>query len=453
MLIAFFTESPTPLPGSGGSRFGVFGLLNRTLHRECPFSCLHNRRILILSSNNVTAILNRLLSLNILSCMEMTIRQAICGLFSPFLLLDSSAVLLNFIPANRNSFKTVMKSIIFPKHSLTAVLAAFLPFPAIGQMMPDSTVQVCAYWQKGDRAVYECKNTTTTIDKDGNEKTTKASSETRIFDVIDETENSYVLQTSYKDVFRSDVSLNVGADVLNKVAEGIVIKTQTNEFGTVQGLVNVDELTEAMKHTIPLAVDAALARQDKKVLKELGMTRQGLIDTYTEQLCRPETIVTVCMDDVLPLLFYHGTRLSLTDTYTVKQDLKNPLPNTSGTIQVDLEFWVDEELSDSSSVVIRSYFQVDNEAMMPFLRESILGMATGFIPEGITPEEVEKELDNLIAASHTQATMEQFSATEIDLATGWTIQWWNKRLLTLTSDEGDTQTITEKEVTITGLCP
>ena len=114
------------------------------------------------------------------------------------------------------------------KRFLFAVLSAFLPFLAFGQMMPDSTVQVCAYWQKGDRAVYECKSTTVTIDKDGNEKTTQASSETRIFDVIDETEHSYVLQTSYRDVFSSDMSLSVGADVLSKVAEGIVIKTQTN---------------------------------------------------------------------------------------------------------------------------------------------------------------------------------------------------------------------------------
>jgi hypothetical protein len=33
------------------------------------------------------------------------------------------------------------------KRFLFAVLSAFLPFLAFGQMMPDSTVQVCAYWQ------------------------------------------------------------------------------------------------------------------------------------------------------------------------------------------------------------------------------------------------------------------------------------------------------------------
>ena len=94
-------------------------------------------------------------------------------------------------------------------------------------------------------------------------------------------------------------------------------------------------------------------------------------------------------------------------------------------------------------------FQVDNEAMTPFLRESMLSMTTSIIPEGVSPEDVGKEIDAGIAESHMQATMEQFSATEVDLATGWTTQWWNKRRVTITSDEGERQTVAEKEVIIT----
>jgi hypothetical protein len=334
------------------------------------------------------------------------------------------------------------------KRFLFAVLSAFLPFLAFGQMMPDSTVQVCAYWQKGDRAVYECKSTTVTIDKDGNEKTTQASSETRIFDVIDATEHSFVLQTSYKDVFNSNMSLGVGADVFSKVAEGIVIKTQTNEFGTVQGLVNVEELTEALKQTIPLSVDAALARQDKKALKELGLTREGLIDTYTEQLCRPETITMACLDDVLPLLFYHGTRLSLKDEYTVKQELHNPFPNTTGTIQVDMHFWVDEEQSDSSFVVIRSFFEAYDETMMPFIRESAVTSALTAAPEHLSADKVEEEVDRSIAESHTRVSMKQYTATVVHLDSGWTTEWWSKRIVTKTDDDGETKTVVEREVTL-----
>ena len=325
---------------------------------------------------------------------------------------------------------------------------AFLPFLASAQMMPDSTVQVCAYWHKGDRAVYECKSTTVKIERDGTETTSNAASETRIFEVIDETEKSYILQTSYKDVFSSDLSLNVGAAVLNQVAEGVVIQTQTNEFGTVQDIVNLEELTESMKRTIPLSVDAALAKHDKNTLKELGLTRQGLIDTYTDLFCRPETIVTACLDDVVPLLLYHGARLQLDQEYSVKQELNSPLPNTTGKLPIDLHFWVDEEQSDSSFVLIRSYFQVDSDALMPFLRESVLAATKTVLPADLSLDEMEKEIDKGIAESHMQATMEQFTATVVHLGSGWTTQWWSKRRTTITTDEGETQTVEEKEVTI-----
>ena len=334
------------------------------------------------------------------------------------------------------------------KQCLFAALIAFLPFLASAQMMPDSTVQVCAYWHKGDRAVYECKSTTVKIERDGTETTSNAASETRIFEVIDETEKSYILQTSYKDVFSSDLSLSVGAAVLSQVAEGIVIQTQTNEFGTVQDIVNLEELTESMKRTIPLSVDAALAKHDKNTLKELGLTRQGLIDTYTDLFCRPETIVTACLDDVVPLLLYHGARLRLDQEYSVKQELNSPLPNTTGKLPIDLHFWVDEEQSDSSFVLIRSYFKVDSDALMPFLRESVLAATKTVLPEDLPLDEMEKEIDKGIAESHMQATMEQFTATEVHLGSGWTTQWWSKRRTTITTDEGETQTVEEKEVTI-----
>ena len=58
----------------------------------------------------------------------------------------------------------------------------------------------------------------------------------------------------------------------------------------------------------------------------------------------------------------------------------------------------------------------------------MLSMTTGVLPEGFTTEDVEKE---------------------IDLATGWPTQWWSRRRVTITMDEGEMQTIGEKAVAIT----
>lgn len=113
-----------------------------------------------------------------------------------------------------------------------------------------------------------------------------------------------------------------------------------------------------------------------------------------------------------------------------------------------MNFWGDDELTDSSSVVIRSYFQVDNETLLPFFRDFMLSLTPNTLPDGITREELVKEIDAEIAKSYIQVKMEQFSATEIDLASGWTIQWWNERRTTITTDEGETQTVEKKQVTI-----
>ena len=331
------------------------------------------------------------------------------------------------------------------KTKILMALAIFLPFIATAQMMPDSTVQIVAYWEKGDRVVYECKNTTKQIEVDGTGTTKQASSETRIFEVIEETDSSYVLQTSYRDVFSSQVSLNIGADIVSRLSEGIIIQTRTDQFGAIEEVVNVDALIEAMKRTVPVAVDATLAKYDKKTLEEMGAVREALIDSYTELLCRPETVVSTCMEDVQPLLFYHGARLSLDEEYAITQQFSNPLGG-GGSFEADIKFWVDTENSDSTMVIIRSYMSVDSDVLMPFVREAIAAASGALMPDGISQEELMAEVDKHIADTHMEMTLEQYSATAIDLYSGWPLLWWSKRIIVNTSDEGKVENTEEREV-------
>lgn len=70
---------------------------------------------------------------------------------------------------------------------------------AEAQMMPDSTVQVVAYWSKGDVISYDCAVTQYTIEADGTKKADYSSSETRTIEVIDADDSSYTLRLSYAD--------------------------------------------------------------------------------------------------------------------------------------------------------------------------------------------------------------------------------------------------------------
>jgi hypothetical protein len=315
-------------------------------------------------------------------------------------------------------------------------------------MMPDSTVQVCAYWQKGDKIAYDCKYTTVRTDKDSTQTTIRSASETRIFEVLEATESSYILQTSYKDVFDSNLSLNAGAEATNRIAEATVLQTRTNELGMVQELVNLDEMVEMMRKNIPTIVDATLAKYDKKELKKSGLNRNDMIKGFTEVFCRPETVVTTCLNDVVPLLTYHGARLALNEEYTVKQQFQSPFPNTKGTMETDMKFWVDTEMTDSVAVVIRSYAFVDNDQMMPFVREFMINSYEATSPGSPDTGDLAKLIDKTIAESHMTASMEEFTVVEIHLASGWPTQWFSTRNVIVETDEGQTVNTVEKEVVL-----
>ena len=44
--------------------------------------------------------------------------------------------------------------------------------------------------------------------------------------------------------------------------------------------------------------------------------------------------------------------------------------------------------------------------------------------------------------------MKQYTATVVHLDSGWTTEWWSKRIVTKTDDDGETKTVVEREVTL-----
>lgn len=334
------------------------------------------------------------------------------------------------------------------KHLILAALAASLPILASAQMMPDSTVQVCAYWSKGDRVAYECKITEYRIGADSTKTTTKSSSETRIFEVLEETDTSYVLQTSYKDVFSSDMSLGIGADLTNKLGESVVIRTLTNEFGAVKGILNPEELAETMKQQAPLIVDGICAKYDKKELEESGMDLQELVRNVTEVFGNEQYIMNLCGQDVYPLFFYHGTRLDMDGEYTMKYEFPNLIPGSELTLETDLYFWVDKEQSDSTFVVIRSCADLDNEALKPVVRENILNALklTGVTEDTMSHEELMAVLDQYMEEAQMQMSVKYDTAIQIHLATGWPTYYWSERRILATTKLGTAEQVEEQEI-------
>ena len=85
---------------------------------------------------------------------------------------------------------------------LFALIAALaLPLLCAAQEDENQKANICAYWDKGDRIVYDCSETQYRIFIDGTVEEMGSATETHIIEVLDETDKSYHLRFSYQDVY------------------------------------------------------------------------------------------------------------------------------------------------------------------------------------------------------------------------------------------------------------
>ena len=331
------------------------------------------------------------------------------------------------------------------KKLLTALAGFCLGTLCFAQMMPDSTVQVIAYWDKGDVMVYNCKETKSAT-LDGVDQGTRTGTEKHIFEVTDATENAYVLKLSFDDVMSTPVSEGATNEVAERLAENYWFETRTNELGTVQDVTNQEAAIEACRAMIPVMTDRVLSKYTPEELKEEGTSREDLIQGFTEGLCTEAFMEGLCLKDVVPMLFFHGARFKLDQQITVRQRIGGIL----GDYELDLDwaFWAESNECSEDYVIIRSYVEADKETLSPILRELLLDT----LLENLSPDEIAEmmsekdelnaELEEAIQAM--DAKMEQYSNIVIHLGSGWPVRWWMLRETTVTED-GSTSVMTEEK--------
>ena len=158
------------------------------------------------------------------------------------------------------------------KRILFVLLCILLAAPGLGaQMMPDSTVQVVANWEVGDRMDYTLLERQYTFDAEHNETQTSSTSQTLRFEVVDATDSTYTLS------------------------------------------LRLDDISDPGDET-PLLFKT---------------TRQGVL------LDAEKATSKIFLDDVAPLFFFHGTRLDTTRVYSYKQDIPGILEDVTITLPTE----------------------------------------------------------------------------------------------------------------------
>ena len=312
-------------------------------------------------------------------------------------------------------------------YALLPILAALVvPGKASAQMMPDSTVQIIAYWEVGDQVDYTSLKREYDIDAEGNETQKSSSSETVHFEVVATTDTSYTLKVTYDDIFdirTSEFSLT-DEELASLPNPAYLIRT--DEFGTFQGIENMEELTAAFQSAAPII--------SKAFERSIGSDGKEVIDILVQEMTSPDVITRAVISDIAPLLYFHGARIDTTAIYTIEEPVQGLLGTSSGTCTMPGSFWVYSELTDEYSAVIRKELHADKEQMGPIMKSilqpTLETIASAFADEN--EEDIEQAIDSYFdeMAQHATFDFEESSVTEIHLDSGWPITWLFDRYVT-----------------------
>lgn len=309
-------------------------------------------------------------------------------------------------------------------YALLPILAALLvPGKASAQMMPDSTVQIVAYWEVGDQITYRAETKTYDVDAEGNETQTTASSELMHFKVVDATDSTYTLEVTYEVLSDPDLERFISPEEMN-AHFNTPYRFKTDELGSFLRLENLDEVAEVAQGLRPYFKKAVLKEldaipgKDEIASETLEKLVDGTVDAAMLSLS-PEVLESAFVTEVSPLLFYHGCKLDTTATYSYTQNLAGILDGVDA--EAEGVFWVDSGYTDEEKVLIISELEAGTEQLGPVIQQYLGPMISAIAGsfEGMSEEECQAA----IAEMFENATLEisQSSGELIHLATGWPI--------------------------------
>ena len=98
---------------------------------------------------------------------------------------------------------------------------------------------------------------------------------------------------------------------------------------------------------------------------------------------------------------------------------------------------MDENYTDSTSVVIRTYQEAEKGALAPFIANMLGQMA-----QNVTSEDVSEGVSYI---SQADMTMEDFQVLEVHLDTGWPLFYsFNREVVTRLGDQEQSQVVLKR---------
>ena len=303
-----------------------------------------------------------------------------------------------------------MKKITFIIIGMLAAAAAYAQAPK------DSTVNIIAYWNAGEKYAYEYSAEEYKV-INGDTTEVSYSNSIQIYEILEATETSYKISVTYKDEYSSDPLNNtLNALLEERYGDPKVIAT-TDQNGSLLKIDNVQELSDQIVSILDEVVDIMMKNDEGS---EIAEEQKAYVRNYLKEMfSNPETVMSIFAEDIGRVLYFHGCGLELDKEYTGQIEVPSIFPGVDQLIPANLTIWADSEYTDEYSTVCRSKTSISTESLRNFLSEYYIqsiknaretGLAEGNLEETIA--EVQKVVNEI------EGSMNEYLTGEIH-ATGW----------------------------------
>lgn len=302
-------------------------------------------------------------------------------------------------------------------YSFLPLLAALLvPGKAAAQMLPDSTVQFVAYWEVGDSADYTITEKKYAVGENEEETQTAFNTRTLHVEVIAATDSTYTLAITQDDPTGFELGFVTKPEDQAALPK-LTYTIETSEFGAFRGLDEDADLYAKTRQSAP-ALAKAYYNNLSAESKAIFQTEQSFTDYIVSMFEDSGYLNQLCIKDVSDLLFYHGAKLDTSRTYSYSD---NFLLSIGATVDMDVEFKVDSELTDEYSAVVRR-IKDGSENMYGAVLDFLYTMQADE-EDALSYDEFRKEYEKEMFKEAAEFRLEEYTTEEIHLDTGWPIQF------------------------------
>lgn len=174
-------------------------------------------------------------------------------------------------------------------------------------LLSSTKVTTIGYWNRGDKISYHVTNSNVST-KSGSTQAVKQSSNTYDLEitVVDSTEHAYILEM--KCLKGSGEGLEPQLqEIMNAIQTTVVIRYQTDEFGSFVKILNLTELQKDFQKACNEFKKQVASTRKPEEAKAVTAT----IDALSVQFSKPENIAVIYMSDILAIHAYYGIELIL----------------------------------------------------------------------------------------------------------------------------------------------